>query len=98
VNPNVDETLARDIAEDAAILFAETGRYYLVVDAVRESAARVGEGKTEPPNDDEKARALGLARKMLRVRTEPGGAAELHPDGSRRETDAEIVRGLFGRT
>lgn len=93
----IDETIARDIAEDAVELFELRGRVGRVEYAVREAGERfaaMGSARIEP-KPDELARAYALALRELRVGRDSKGA-ELHPDGSRRPMDAELVEDLFG--
>lgn len=97
MNPDVDEVLARDLAEYAADVFVERGGMGRVDHAIILVLPTFNAGKTEDANDDEKGRALGLARRLLGVKVEPDGT-EIHPDGSHRKSDKQIVRELFGRT
>lgn len=94
MNPNVDETLAADLATYAADYFEAHG-CYRVEDAVRAVLPSFAAGKTDPPNPDEIGRAYSLAMKRLGVR--PRDGYELHPDGTRRESDATVVRGIASR-
>ncbi len=93
----INEGIVRDIAEDAVELFIERdGRRGRAESVVRESAQRIGAGKTYPPTADETARAYGLALRSLGVTRDHLGN-ETHPDGSVRESDAAIIAEIGGK-
>jgi len=98
MNPNVDERLARDLAEDTVDLF-EQGDHYRVSDALRAMVDRDASYGPDAASPDTIGRAYGLACNALGVKPKPGVGfhIEQHPDGSERKSDEQVGREVLGR-